>query len=75
MTNVVRFRGHPAAPPIEALIARHGALPVLRAALGALLRPRPRPPEVGTLPAHLRRDLGLGEGRPRPPPALPRPPW
>lgn len=49
---------------INTLVTRHGALPVLRAVLFALLsrqRRRRRPPPIYTheLPTHLRRDLGL----------------
>ncbi|SLN17994.1 hypothetical protein ROJ8625_00604 [Roseivivax jejudonensis] len=48
---------------IDATIARHGALRVLMAALGALLRPAAPhpPPEAGVdgLTPHLRRDIGL----------------
>ena len=75
MSNFVRFRGNPAATSIDALVARHGAVAVLRAALAALLQPRPRPPDAASLSPHLRRDLGLGEARPPGPPHLPHPPW
>lgn len=55
--------GEPAAPllSIEAVIDRHGAWRVLRAAAAALLRgqPRPRRLDPQALPNALRRDLGL----------------
>ncbi len=47
---------------IEALVARHGALPVLVAVLRALLRRpqlRPPPADPAALTPHLRRDIGL----------------
>ncbi|MEM7644225.1 MAG: hypothetical protein AAF366_17120 [Pseudomonadota bacterium] len=43
---------------IEAAIAAHGPLPVLRAALAALLRRKPKGRHV-MASAHLRRDIGL----------------
>ncbi|MFD1341065.1 hypothetical protein [Litorisediminicola beolgyonensis] len=59
---------------IDALIARHGALKVLAAALRALLRPpqlRPPPLRAQDLDPHLRRDLGLPPERADPLKTLP----
>lgn len=44
---------------IDRAIARHGAGRVLLAAALSLLRPRSRPPDLGALSDHLRRDIGL----------------
>ena len=47
---------------IDGIIARHGAFPVLVAALKALIRQRkkrPPPVDAATLPDHLKRDVGL----------------
>ena len=46
-------------PLIDAAIETHGAARVLLAAAVALLRPKARPPDVMSLNAHLRRDIGL----------------
>ena len=70
--TAVPLRG-PTPDLIEDAIARHGAPRVLLAAALAMLRPRPRPPDVDALPPHLRRDMGLPP-LPAPPP-LRRPPF
>ena len=52
----------PFSTSIEATIAQHGPLRVLRAAFGALIAfppSRPPPPELSELDDHLRRDIGL----------------
>ena len=54
---------------LAALVAEHGGLRVMLAALVAALAPQPRPPDVDALSEHLRRDLGL-----RPDPLRPEPP-
>lgn len=65
-------QARPARPPLERLIARHGAGAVVMALLAALLAPprrkaRHRVIDIDTLPDHLRRDIGL------PPPLHHRP--
>ncbi|ETX15082.1 hypothetical protein OCH239_19290 [Roseivivax halodurans JCM 10272] len=52
----------PNADSIDGIIARHGAFPVLFAALKALFKlrkRRQRPADAATLPDHLKRDIGL----------------
>lgn len=49
----------PSRDAIDTAIALHGPLRVLLAAARALLRPKARPPDVASLPDHLRRDIGL----------------
>lgn len=59
-------------PPIhtlDRLIDLHGTRAVLRALVMAMIRRRKALADAGTLPDHLRRDIGLPE-RNRPPPRL-----
>ncbi|MDB2407569.1 hypothetical protein N9W17_03440 [Jannaschia sp.] len=62
--NALPLRPPPSRNAIHIAIDAHGPMRVLLAALGALLRPRARPPDAGALPAHLRRDIGLPTGAP-----------
>ena len=74
--NIIRL---PVAPVrhhsiIDAAIAVHGPLPVLRAAIRALIPRRRIEPRQTDLSDHLRRDLGL-HPLPYAPPAIDRPPF
>lgn len=56
------MRGVMPQPPLERLIARHGALPVIFALIRAMVapqRPKARATNVADISAHLRRDVGL----------------
>lgn len=51
---------HPPTAAIERLVAEHGAIRVLGALLRALVRrDRHRAHNLGDLPDHMRRDIGL----------------
>ncbi len=72
MTHTIPVAGQSPVSPIQSVIAQHGAWPVLRAALVALLKgPNPQP---NYLSDHIRRDIGLPANLP-PQVRVPLPPW
>ena len=62
---MIAYQPRDAGQLIEDAIARNGAARVLKAAILALLRERPRqkprPPDAAQLSGYLRRDIGLAQ--------------
>lgn len=59
MTTLRMIPSRPKRDLIDAAIETHGAARVLMAAVKALMRPKPRPPDIAALSPHMRRDIGL----------------